>query len=144
MGVTNNIIIWHFTMINDKIRNILLMKDLSPSRFADEIGVQRSSISHILSGRNKASLDVVQKIVRRFPELGFDWIVEEDEEADELLLMNEAPQQSANGYDKRKDTGKAAVKAEANLTENLPPVRTIERILIFYTDKTFSEYHPGA
>ena len=64
--------------INDKIKQILIDKNLSPSYFADEIGVQRSSISHILSGRNRPSFDIIQKIIRRFPELGYEWIMEED------------------------------------------------------------------
>ncbi|WP_461078318.1 helix-turn-helix transcriptional regulator [Spirosoma flavus] len=64
--------------INDKIKQILIDKNLTPSYFADEIGVQRSSISHILSGRNRPSFDIIQKIIRRFPELGYDWIMEED------------------------------------------------------------------
>ncbi len=64
--------------INDKIKQILIDKNISPSYFADEIGVQRSSISHILSGRNRPSFDIIQKIIRRFPELGYDWIMEED------------------------------------------------------------------
>ncbi len=65
-------------IINDKIKQILIDKNLTPSYFADEIGVQRSSISHILSGRNRPSFDIIQKIIRRFPELGYDWIMEED------------------------------------------------------------------
>lgn len=64
--------------INDKIKQILIDKNYSPSYFADEIGVQRSSISHILSGRNRPSFDIIQKIIRRFPELGYEWIMEED------------------------------------------------------------------
>src|SRR4028119_2173636 len=64
-------------MLNNTIKSFIVSKNLSPSKFADEIGVQRSSISHILSGRNKPSLDIVQKIIRRFPELGTDWLVEE-------------------------------------------------------------------
>ncbi|GAB3956194.1 helix-turn-helix transcriptional regulator [Spirosoma harenae] len=64
--------------INDKIKQILIDKNLTPSYFADEIGVQRSSISHILSGRNRPSFDIIQKIIRRFPELGYDWIMEEE------------------------------------------------------------------
>lgn len=64
--------------INDKIKQILLDKNLTPSYFADEIGVQRSSISHILSGRNRPSFDIIQKIIRRFPELGYEWIMEEE------------------------------------------------------------------
>ncbi|MCK8494068.1 MULTISPECIES: helix-turn-helix transcriptional regulator [Spirosoma] len=64
--------------INDKIKQILIEKNLSPSYFADEIGVQRSSISHILSGRNRPSFDIIQKIIRRFPELGYEWIMEDE------------------------------------------------------------------
>lgn len=64
--------------INDKIKQILIDKNLSPSYFADETGIQRSSISHILSGRNRPSFDIIQKIIRRFPELGYEWIMEDD------------------------------------------------------------------
>ena len=67
--------------INDKIKQILIDKSLTPSYFADEIGVQRSSISHILSGRNRPSFDIIQKIIRRFPELGYEWIMEEDSQS---------------------------------------------------------------
>lgn len=65
--------------LNDKIKLILAGKNLSPSLFADEIGIQRSSMSHILAGRNKPSLDIVQKIVKRFPELGTNWILDEED-----------------------------------------------------------------
>jgi transcriptional regulator with XRE-family HTH domain len=52
--------------LNKKIEQIIVDKGMSPSFFADAIGVQRSSISHILSGRNKPSLDIIQKILRVF------------------------------------------------------------------------------
>ena len=48
---------------------------LNASSFADKIGVQRSSISHLLSGRNKPSLDFVLKIVDVFPEINLYWIL---------------------------------------------------------------------
>lgn len=58
-------------------RILLLMKSfaMNPTEFADEIGVQRSSISHILSGRNNPSLDLVTKILNRFPEIDSNWLV---------------------------------------------------------------------
>ncbi|WP_232073873.1 helix-turn-helix transcriptional regulator [Spirosoma aureum] len=80
--------------INDKIKQILIDKNLSPSYFADEIGVQRSSISHILSGRNRPSFDIIQKIIRRFPELGYEWIMEEDNQ-------NHLNQSVPSGYSDR-------------------------------------------
>ena len=46
------------------------------SEFADEIGVQRSNISHVLSGRNKPSLDFLMKIKDRFPEIQWEWLIE--------------------------------------------------------------------
>jgi len=74
--------------LSEKIKLILSRKNISPSIFADEIGVQRSSISHILAGRNKPSLDIVQKIVRRFPELGLNWILDDVELPDDNSNIN--------------------------------------------------------
>jgi transcriptional regulator with XRE-family HTH domain len=48
---------------------------LNPTQFADEIGVQRSSISHILSGRNNPSLDLVTKILNRFKDVDSNWLI---------------------------------------------------------------------
>jgi len=59
----------------DRIQLILKVNNLTASRFADEIGVQRSSISHILSGRNMPSLDLIQKILKRFPEIDSEWLL---------------------------------------------------------------------
>ena len=50
-------------------------RNISAAQFADEIGVQRSSVSHILTGRNNPSLDIILKILQRFPEINSDWIL---------------------------------------------------------------------
>ena len=59
----------------DRIRKIIQVKKLSASAFADRIGVPRSTISHILSGRNNPSLDLVQKILDAFPDVQTEWMV---------------------------------------------------------------------
>lgn len=59
----------------DRITLLLKTRNISASQFADEIGVQRSSISHVLSGRNKPSLDFIQKILVRYPEINPDWLL---------------------------------------------------------------------
>jgi len=61
--------------LNERISKIIEYSNLTPSEFADEIDVQRSSISHITSGRNKPSLEFIIKIKSRFPELLWDWLV---------------------------------------------------------------------
>ena len=68
--------------MNEKERIELLMKcyELTPSQFADKVGVQRASISHIISGRNKPSLDVMLKIYEAFPGLDMKWLMTGDGE----------------------------------------------------------------
>lgn len=61
--------------LNERIGKILTESGLTSSEFADEIEVQRSSISHITSGRNKPSLEFITKIKSRFPDLSWDWLI---------------------------------------------------------------------
>lgn len=103
--------------INDKIKQILIDKNFTPSYFADEIGVQRSSISHILSGRNRPSFDIIQKIIRRFPDLGYEWIMEEedrDRNNDSLHsnYANRTITQSANPRSPERYSSTSATRAD--------------------------------
>lgn len=59
----------------ERIKKLMNKRGLTPSQFADEIGLKRSSLSHILSGRNNPSLDVVMKIKSRFEEINTDWLL---------------------------------------------------------------------
>lgn len=63
--------------MNERDRIELLMKcyELSPSQFADRTGIQRASVSHILSGRNKPSLEVMLKIFDAFPGIDMKWLM---------------------------------------------------------------------
>lgn len=154
--------------INDKIKQVLLIKNLSPSYFADDIGVQRSSISHILSGRNRPSLDIIQKIVRRFPEFTYDWFLEEE---NPQLLFSEAPTPSSGQLRQHIPQHKTIITEVTNtphaghqpvvpyklivpkeetitnsdqlLPSAVNPPKQVDRILIFYTDGTFREYTPA-
>ena len=76
--------------MNEKERIELLMKcyELTPSQFADKVGIQRASISHIISGRNKPSLDVMLKIYEAFPDLDMKWLMTGEGE-----IPSAAPQQ---------------------------------------------------
>lgn len=64
--------------LNERISRVIEYSQLTPSEFADEIDVQRSSISHITSGRNKPSLEFIIKIKSRFPEILWDWLITGD------------------------------------------------------------------
>ena len=64
--------------IIERIKRIISDSGLSNSSFADKIGVPRSSISHILSGRNNPSLDLIIKILRNFDDINADFLLKGD------------------------------------------------------------------
>lgn len=61
--------------MKDRIKKLIDDSHLTPGRFGIQIGIQQSAVSHILSGRNKPSLDVIQKILSAFPEIAPDWLI---------------------------------------------------------------------
>ncbi|WP_299311911.1 helix-turn-helix transcriptional regulator [uncultured Aquimarina sp.] len=63
------------TAFGKRIQEIMKFYHVSASGFADAMGVGRSSISHILSGRNKPSLDFVMKITEAYPEAELYWLL---------------------------------------------------------------------
>lgn len=61
--------------MKDRLEKFMKSEGLTPSRFAEIMGVQPSSISHILGGRNKPSFDFIEKILLRFPKINPDWLL---------------------------------------------------------------------
>ena len=61
--------------MEDRLLKFMDKEQLSSAKFADVIGVQRSSVSHILSGRNKPSFDFLQKTLKAFPMINADWLI---------------------------------------------------------------------
>ncbi len=59
----------------ERIKLLMESKDLSLSQFADMIQIQRSSLSHVMNGRNKPSLDFILKILACYPEINTDWLL---------------------------------------------------------------------
>lgn len=61
--------------MQDRLQEILRRERLTPARFAELVGVQRSSVSHILSGRNKPSLEFLRKIMATLEHISPDWLI---------------------------------------------------------------------
>lgn len=91
------------------------------SSFADKIGVQRSSISHIISGRNKPSLEFVLKVLNVFPEVDLYWL---------LNGTGTFPKDESSAPSKDADITKSIKSSE----------KVIERIIILYKDGSFQNY----
>lgn len=141
--------------MNNRIAQILKYLSLSSSSFAAEIGVQRSSISHVLSGRNKPSLEFIQKIVTAYPEINIDWLITGNGTIDNST-SNDYSKGSISPVSKDKhifpaESNKMAKEfsVESLNKENLVTKRTlksikkIEKLILVYNDKTFEEIYPA-
>ena len=62
-------------LIKDRISHILRAKNLTATQFAELMQIQPSNVSHLLSGRNKPSLDFLIKLKEVFPEYNYEWII---------------------------------------------------------------------
>ena len=138
--------------MKDRIIKFLTHEGLTATKFADEIGVQRSSVSHILSGRNNPSFEFIQKILTRYKNVNADWLLLGSgsmyKKAEQMNLF--APPPNIPPIVKQVDTLKSETEKlsspEADKTiQRLPEpgissFRKIDKILIFYSDKTFEEF----
>ena len=160
------------TEIKERIRLLISAKGLTPSKFADIIGVQRSGISHILSGRNKPGLDVLYKILANFPDISGDWLItgegdmvkakqkggtqqeelfppQEQEgtvrEPENVNREEEMPpygKRNTKEYDANREKARDVKKEAPDTSDAAPGGRRIEKIVVFYADRTFREYSP--
>ncbi|MBK3517706.1 helix-turn-helix domain-containing protein [Carboxylicivirga marina] len=149
--------------MKERIEAIIQHERLTPSQFADAIGVQRSGVSHILSGRNKPSLDFLNKLLNKYPHYSGDWLItglgnmlsgvtSTAKPAEQLSIPDsvDKPKSSFKMPKKvLKDEEPAAYKANQSKPQERPhldtiqaPQKAVERIVVFYSDKTFSEYRP--
>jgi len=133
--------------MQDQIQDILTKERLSSSQFADRIGVQRSSVSHVLSGRNKPGFDFIQKILAAFPEINGDWLITGSGD----MYKNKTPsgdlfeaKNDIQSLDNEKKTEEKPVTMNIKKPEKegakVLKRREIERVIVFYSDRTFREY----
>lgn len=107
----------------------------SAASFAEKIGVQRSSISHILSGRNKPSLDFVMKIIHSYPEVEIYWLL--NGKGSFPSDKKTAPIENPVTHSQSKT--EATFKALKSLKKD-EPEKQIDRIIIFYSDGSFENF----
>ncbi len=131
-----------------RLQIILDYYDISAAVFADAIQVGRSSISHILSGRNKPSLDFVLKIVQTYPEVELYWLLngkgnfpksDNEEVAPSKNIKIPAP--SLNSEEKAKDLQLIENSSKPiNLPGSKASAKNIKRVVLFYEDGTFEAF----
>jgi transcriptional regulator with XRE-family HTH domain len=124
----------NYKEITMRIENLIQSNELTASGFAEKIGVQRSSISHIISGRNKPSLEFLIKITEVFPETSLLELVYGGDS--NISSSNVAKTDSNALNDSKKDNS----QLEIGLSD--PQVQKKEKSLVMlYSDGTFEKYN---
>ncbi|MFC4096869.1 helix-turn-helix transcriptional regulator [Euzebyella saccharophila] len=119
----------------ERLEILLTYYDLSASAFADKVDVQRSSISHLLSGRNKPSLEFVLKVIKAFPEVNLYWLLNGKGSfpQNEKLMDKTSPP----SFEQEKIQPKE-VPSDLSTKQ-----KKIERIVLFYSDGSFESFDPS-
>ncbi len=160
-------------MMKQRLQTLLTTEKIASSKFADAVGVNRSSISHLISGRNNPSLDFLQKVLVKFPHINPDWLLlgqgtmyrnsangKEHVVANPVLFEEKAapieePVKSENKPIKPENTvlapepvEKAPITApkvqKAVLNSPIPSsTKELDRIIFFYKDGSFDTYQPS-
>lgn len=136
--------------ISERLKIVMDYYELTPSNLADKLDVQRSSISHLLSGRNNPSLDFVMKVLDAFPEVDLYWFVNGVGEFP--LNEKKSSEKSYTQFSAHEnlDQQKLEFPSETNLIEptKLDPSPilnykhdNIEQIVIFYKNGEFKNYY---
>jgi len=150
--------------MKDRIQAFLQNENKSYAQFAEEIGVQPSGISHILSGRNNPSLDFVIKMLHRYPSLSADWLLfgrgsmykvvsqptlfddemQDDRSAERKVFAEQDittdDEEVQEVHGSRHDVAEV-FQPDRNEPES--GSKKLMRIVLFYSDKTFTEYKPS-
>lgn len=140
-----------------RIEKIISNENMTAKQFATEVGIQAGTISNILSGRNNPSLDVMQKILNRFRTLNSDWLIlgvgsmyrvngdgpqqtlfdvrpEDSDDQDTLPIVETQKKEQHTAAPSIILSGKSAGSSVMRSTS-----KTIDRVVIFYSDGTFEE-----
>jgi len=146
--------------MKDRIQKIIEDKNLSPSIFADEVGLNRAVVSHILHGRNKPGLENLQKILSTYPDINPGWLIsgigsmyldgsgnpktptlfDQDEE-----ITTHSPDKTEysreNELKPPSNTIKQAISQPINL--KITTSVKVKKIAVFYSDNTYEEFVPS-
>lgn len=136
--------------IGQRLKELIDKKGLTLLEFSEKVGIQRSSLSHLFSGRNKPSIDLLLKIKKQFPDTDLEWLItgesigSVDSTAQKEKEINLTDDKSDVTYvnsanDSIDNQNIKSPKQSQSSTVN--PTNEIERIVIFYKNGKFTEYN---
>ena len=146
--------------MKERILQIMNQAGLNHSKFAEVIGIQRAAMSHITSGRNNPSMDVVGKILEHFNYINPDWLIfgtgnmkrenhqNIPKQADLFAIPSYIPPENKNISEYRQEIKDKRPQIPPKNIENEgftlkeTSVRKVVKIILFYSDTTFDTFSP--
>ena len=156
--------------IKEKIEKIMEKEQMNSAQFAAAIGIQGSTLSHILNGRNNPSLDVLTKILKYFQTISSDWLLmdlgsmyrsEKQSQLPSLFDNIDETVSKSNSFDRNRapkiDVQSTSIQQKDSAIPEIPlpssldpPLafkaiiesssKLVRKIIVYYTDNTFQEF----
>ncbi len=123
----------------ERIEHVIKVMNLTARQFAAEIHVQPGTISNMMAGRNNPSLEVMKRIMERYPTLNPEWLI-----AGRGEMWRTVPGQEPGLFDTQApDPQEKRVRNTQKEEPQAPaaPPKQISRIVVYYTDNTFEEFY---
>ena len=148
--------------MHHRLKQFLAAENISQSQFADEIGVARASVSHILSGRNKPGFEFIENMLTHYPALNSEWLImgkgKMYKEATERPIFSEPEQKEEGLFSQPAALPAAQPKPQPSIVERQPEIsapierktlekaaqvidkqKNIVKVVVFYDDNSFLE-----
>lgn len=122
----------------ERIEQVMKILGLSARQFSEQINVQPATISNMMSGRNNPSLDVMKRILSRYPTLNPEWLILGNGE-----MWRTVPGYEPQLFDKLPPAGTKPIEIPTKKEEPqvvAVPQKEIKNIVVYYTDGTYQEF----
>lgn len=139
----------------DRLKVIMEKEGISPSQLADRLHVQRSGLSHILSGRNNPSLDFVKKVLTEFPQYDMEWFmfgntnvnseIYKSKQSKELSLFDDMPKSDVFSQPTSTKLNSAIHETVTEIHKSQSPTpekthtKKLIKVIMVYDNHTFEE-----
>jgi transcriptional regulator with XRE-family HTH domain len=118
--------------IQERIKTVMQRYQLNAAAFADKLGLQRSNVSHVLTGRNNPSLDFIERILIHFPDVDTNWLIRGEE-------IEIQPKPVPYLTQEERETAPQHSTKQPEISRSRKTVKWIA----FYDDLTFEEFFPN-
>ena len=122
-----------FRNMNRRLLQFLQAENITQTQLADTLSVARGSVSNILAGRNKPGYDFLESLILHYPNLNLEWLLSGK---GKMYHDQDSPEASGKEED-------SPIQLDLFSPQSKAPAREVSKIMVFFSDKTFQEFHPS-